>query len=59
MIDAAECQHASATIKFVRSGTRLHPKVWMEERCVDCDSELDRKTLTRGVDGASRRKDNE
>jgi hypothetical protein len=48
MKDEAKCAHAEATIAFRRSGTRLHPQVWMEEVCLACTEVLDRKTLSRG-----------
>jgi hypothetical protein len=45
---AAQCEHSQVTIAFRRSGTRLHPVVWMEEICLGCTEILDKKTLTRG-----------
>lgn len=49
MKEVTGCPHQQVTFVFRRSGTHLHPKVWMEERCVACDLELDRKPLTRGA----------
>lgn len=51
------CEHRAVTIVFRRDGTRLHPNVWMEERCMDCDQELDRKKVSRGYDVYSKRAD--
>lgn len=50
MKDPATCPHTTATIEFKRNGTRLHPNVWMEERCLDCCQVLDTKKMTRGQD---------
>lgn len=44
------CDHRWTTIVFKRNGTRLHPNVWMEERCMDCDLEIDRKRVSRYYD---------
>ena len=52
-----QCAHYTTTIVFRRSGTRLHPNVWMEERCLDCDVEIDRKRVSRGYDVYSKRAD--
>lgn len=51
-----ECMHLTSTIVFKRNGTRLHPNVWMEERCIDCDLELDRKRVSRGLTDSYGRK---
>ena len=52
-----ECRHQTATIVFERSGTRLHAKVFMVERCIDCAKELDRKRFPSSFDVYSRRVD--
>lgn len=49
MLEQQSCKHPEATIAFQRSGTRLHPKVWMEEICLACRKVLDRKAFTRGL----------
>jgi hypothetical protein len=46
MLAPDKCPHAAATLAFERSGTRLHPKVFMIERCTDCAKELDRKRFS-------------
>jgi hypothetical protein len=48
MKDETKCKHTEATINFQRTGTRLHPNIWMEEVCIACKEVLDRKSLIRG-----------
>lgn len=57
MKDPETCPHNTVTLVFKRNGTRLHPNVWMEERCLDCDHELDRRKVSRGYDVYSKRAD--
>lgn len=50
------CSHLSTTVYFKRNGTRLHPNVWMEEICIDCDVIIDTKRVSRSfAEGSSRR----
>jgi hypothetical protein len=56
-VSGATCAHAHAAIGVERSGSRLSPKVFFVERCLDCSAELDRKKATRGYDVYSRRDD--
>jgi hypothetical protein len=51
----SECCHQVATLAFERTGTRLHPRVFMVERCIDCAKELDRKKFPSMYDVYSRR----
>lgn len=53
----AECRHPYANISIERNGSRLHPSVWLVERCLDCNKELDRKKAPRGSDVYSKRVD--
>jgi hypothetical protein len=57
MMAPANCMHLSATLVFLREGTRLHPKVWMIEQCVDCHAELDRLKLSKDYAVSTRRPD--
>ncbi len=51
------CKHQTATLVFERSGTRLHPNIWMVERCMDCNAELDRRKVSRDYAVYSKRSD--
>lgn len=57
MLAAQNCAHRVATLVFERSGTRLRPKVFMVERCMDCNQELDRKRFPSSYDVYSKRVD--
>lgn len=57
MRDPATCNHQTATLVFERNGTRLHPNIWMVERCMDCDQELDRRKVSRDYAVYSKRTD--
>jgi hypothetical protein len=52
-----ECEHQMATLVFERNGTRLHPNIWMVERCLDCNQELDRRKVSRDYAVYSKRAD--
>lgn len=54
-VTRASCPHATATVVFSRSGTRLRPIIAMLEVCLDCGKELDRKKVNRGFDVYSKR----
>jgi prophage tail gpP-like protein len=51
------CEHQTATLVFERNGTRLHPNIWMVERCLDCNQELDRRKVSRDYAVYSKRAD--
>lgn len=51
------CEHQTATLVFERNGTRLHPNIWMVERCLDCNHELDRRKVSRDYAVYSKRAD--
>lgn len=50
-----ECPHTDTTLIFLRGGTKLRPKAWMVEVCIVCQVELDRKSIARSWDGASKK----
>lgn len=55
MTGVAQCVHQVVTIAFKRAGTRLHPKVWMEEVCASCGAVIDTKKMSRGFEGAGKK----
>lgn len=55
MVVVGSCQHAESTLKFERGGTKLRPKAWMVEVCIQCAQEIDRKSIARSWDGAGRK----
>jgi hypothetical protein len=51
------CTHNMQGLYIERTGSRLHPQVWIVLRCLTCDTEFDRKKATRGMDVYSKRVD--
>ncbi len=47
MLEQKVCLHITATLVFLREGSRLRPKVWMVEQCLDCGQELDRVKVSK------------
>jgi hypothetical protein len=48
MLEQQLCKHPESSVGMERSGSRLHPKVYLVERCCECARELDRKSMSRG-----------
>lgn len=54
MIDAKSCMHLTHVVVLKRVGTRLKPALFMVEECMDCQTEFDRKKVTRAFGAAGK-----
>lgn len=47
MIDENPCMHFTHVVVMRREGSKVNPKIFMVEECMDCQTEFDRKKVSR------------